>query len=47
MFPEDVFDTPILVSDTLTLKYSIDKYLRGKRLKYKIVKIDLKKYSLH
>lgn len=45
MFPEDVFDTPILVSDTLILKYSTDKYVKGKRLKYKTIKIDLKKYS--
>ena len=45
LFPEDVFDTPILASDTLVLKYSTDKYIKGKRLKYKTIKIDLKKYS--
>jgi hypothetical protein len=45
MFPEDVFDTPILISGILILKYSTDKYIKGKPLKYKTIKIDLKRYS--
>ena len=44
-FPEYVFDTPVLVGDILVLKYSTDKYIKGQRLKYKTIKIDLGKYS--
>ena len=45
MFPEDVFETPILIRDILILKYYIEKYTKEKRLNYKTIKIDLNKYN--
>jgi len=45
MFPEDVFETPIIENNKLILKYSTEKYRKGKQLKYKTINIDLKKYS--
>ena len=45
MFPEELFDNPIVVNETLILKYSTQKYVKGKQSKYKTIKIYLKKYS--
>ncbi len=45
MFPEDLFSTPIVEKGKLVLKYSTEKYRKGKQPKYKIINIDLKKYS--
>lgn len=44
MFPEQMFTEPVIINDTLILKYSTDKYVEGKQLKYKTIKISLKKY---
>ena len=45
MFPEEVFDTPIFINETLILKYSTEKYGKEKKLKNRTIKIYLKKYS--
>ena len=46
IFPEFLFDTPIVTDDTLVLNYFIEKYSKGKPLKYKRIIIDLKEYSI-
>ena len=45
MFPEDVFDTPSIIGGYLTLRYFIQDYKKSKKVDYKTIVIDLKKYS--
>lgn len=45
MFPEYVFDTPLVSNGKLTLRYFTQDYRKNKQVNYKTVIIDLKKYS--
>jgi hypothetical protein len=45
LFPEYIFDTSLIDSRILIVKYFTEKYSKGVKLKYKTIKIDLKAYS--
>lgn len=45
LFPESLFDVSLVDNHVLIVRYFTEKYIKGRALKYKTIKVDLSVYS--